>query len=190
MDKERSQETDIENAIIMYKNLINLNDTQACDERLWVGLAHSTFYEYMNYRWKDQNTTLSATKSRYFFGQSKRRSLITNTMSRIWWTGRYIYDESYENPFELAEYFKSDYSTKILYIFSSNVSSNDKVRKALLIAVNNYEKKGITIDRLKLKEIIKYLNILGGTYLLDYFTKQELVDKIEKYVEVLLRKSS
>jgi hypothetical protein len=89
--------------------------------------------------------------------------LVTNTLSRLWWIGRYTYDEQYENPFELLQYFKSDFGTKSLYLFSSNFSSNDKIRKALLIVINNFEKNGVKIDRKMLKEIIMYLNVLGGT---------------------------
>ena len=187
MDSKKPESTDVKNAEILYKNLISLTDTQASDERLWAGLTHGTFYNYMYYRWSDKsNNSLANTKSRYFFAQSKRRSLVTNSLSRLWWIGKYTYDELYKNPFELLNYFKNDFSTKALYLFSSNFSSNDKIRKALLIVVNNLENKGIKIDRRKFKEIIMYLNVLGGTYLLDYYSKDELISIIEEYTTQLL----
>lgn len=168
--------------------MIGLTDIQASDERLWAGLTHGTFYNYMHYRWGNKsNNSLSNTKSRYFFAQSKRRSLVTNSLSRLWWIGKYTYDEQYENPFELLNYFKNDFSTKALYLFSSNFSSNDKIRKALLIVVNNLENNGIKISSKRFNDIIMYLNVLGGTFLLDYYSKEELINIIEDYASRLLK---
>ncbi|AGY75242.1 DUF6339 family protein [Clostridium autoethanogenum] len=189
MSCDKPEETDVDNSIILYKNLMDLNDMQASDERLWAGLAHGIFYEYMQYRWSNQKK-VSKTNiyARYFFAHSKRRSLITNSISRLWWLGKYTYDDSFEDPFILMDYFKTDFITKSLYLFSSNFSSNEKIRKALLITINNFEKNGVKINRNVFKESIRYLNILGGTYLLDYFSKQELIKKIEDYLKLLLNK--
>ena len=186
MDSKKPESTDVKNAEILYKNLLSLTDTQASDERLWAGLTHGTFYNYMHYRWGNSNNSLTNVKSRYFFAQIKRRSLVRNPLSRLWWIGKYTYDEQYENPFELLKYFRTDFATKALYLFSSNFSSNDKIRKALLIAVNNFENKGIKIDRKKFNDIIMYLNLLGGTFLLDYYSKEDLISIIEEYATQLL----
>lgn len=189
MDSDNPKETDAYNSIIIYKNLMELNDMQASDERLWIGLTHGDFYEYMQYRWSRQEKA-SATNiyARYFFAHGKRRSLITNSISRLWWIGKYTYEDSFENPFMLMDYFKTDFGTKSLYLFSSNFSSNDRICKALLIAVNNFEKNDIKVNRNVFKEVIKYLNILGGTNLLDYFSREELTEKIEDYLKLLIKK--
>lgn len=188
MDSDKPETTDITNAKIIYKSLIGLTDIQAGNERLWAGLAHGTFYEYMNYRWgTEKPNTVMNIKSRYFFAHGKRRSLVTNTLSRLWWLGRYTYDVQYEDPFKLINFFSNDLGTKSLYMFSSNFSSNEKIRKALLIAVNGFESKGVKIDRNKFKQIIGYLNVLGGTSLLDYYSKQELINIIEEYAEKILK---
>jgi len=36
----------------MYKNLKHISNTQAMDERLWAGLSHSIFWDYLQYRTK------------------------------------------------------------------------------------------------------------------------------------------
>lgn len=188
MDSDKPEETDVDNSIILYKSLMDLNYMQASDERLWAGLTHGIFYEYMQYRWRKQKkVTKNNIYARYFFSHGKRRSLITNSISRLWWMGKFTYDASYENPFMLLDYFRTDFGTKSLYLFSSNFSSNDNIRKALLIAVNDFEKNGDKIDRNVFNEVIKYLNILGGTCLLDYFSRQELIEKIEDYLKLLLK---
>ena len=37
---------DYNNVKILYTNLKELSNTQAADERLWVGLSHSIFWKY------------------------------------------------------------------------------------------------------------------------------------------------
>lgn len=188
MNPDKPEETDADNSIILYKSLMNLNVLQASDERLWVGLTHGIFYEYMQYRWSRQKKISKENiYARYFFAHGKKRSLINNSISRLWWIGKYTYDDSFENPFELMDYFRSDFATKSLYLFSSNFSSNEKIRKALLITVNNFQKNDIKVDRDVFNEVIKYLNILGGTCLLDYYSREELSRKIEEYLKLLLK---
>ena len=72
-------------------------------------------------------------------------------------------------------------------MFSSNFSSNEKIRKALLIVVNDLEKNGIKISSKKFNEIIMYLNVLGGTHLLDYYSKEELINIIEDCASQILK---
>ena len=38
---------DYNNVKILYTNLKELSNTQAADERLWVGLSHSIFWKYL-----------------------------------------------------------------------------------------------------------------------------------------------
>ena len=57
-------------------------------------------------------------KIQVLFAQSKRRSLVRNPLSRLWWIGKYTYDEQYENPFELLKYFRTDFATKaFIFVF-------------------------------------------------------------------------
>lgn len=178
MSSDRPEETDIENIKIIYSNMKTLTETQATDERLWSGLAHGMFWEYMQYRWSKNKPSEVEIKNRFFFGQSKRRSLIRNTISRLWWIGKLTYDENRKNPFELTEYLHNDFTTKILLLFSSNYSSNPIIVRSLLSSFLEFEKKGIIISRKTFNEVIKYLNVLGGTYILDYLEEEELRNKI------------
>ena len=50
----------------------------------------------------------------------------------------------------------------------------------------DFEKNGVKIKREIFNETIMYLNILGGTYILDYFEESELKDKITKKIDDLL----
>ena len=45
-------EAEFNNCKILYENLMFLTESQASDERLWAGLCHSTFYDYLRKRYK------------------------------------------------------------------------------------------------------------------------------------------
>jgi hypothetical protein len=188
MSFEKPEESDIQNIKTLYSAMKNLNETEATDERLWAGLAHGQFWSFMRYRWSldSKFPTEREILSRFFFGQSKRRSLITNTLSKYWWIGKLTYDEKRSNPFELTEYLKHDFATRILILFSSNYSSNATIVRALISTLIMYQKQGINIDRYTFTEVTKYLNVLGGTYILDYFNEDELSEKISKKINYLL----
>ena len=96
------------------------------------------------------------------------------------------YDENREDPFELLEVFNTDFRTKLLYLFSSNFTNNPTITRAFLSSVLDFEKNGVKIKREIFNETIMYLNILGGTYILDYFEESELKDKITKKIDDLL----
>ena len=46
-----NRKDDYNNMVILYTNLKDLTDTQASDERVWAGLAHTFFWDYMQKRW-------------------------------------------------------------------------------------------------------------------------------------------
>lgn len=189
-DKEIGK-TDVQNAITLYSAMKNISDTQATDERLWAGLCHSDFWEYVNKRWNvaESSTTKENLLSHYFFAHNKKRSLITNTLSKLWWLGRLTYDATRPDPFELTHYFENDFSTKTLMIFSNNFMSNKKIAIGLLSALSKLEKgeipsKGMT-KRDVYYEATKYLNILGGTVILDMLSSDEISSKIINHLSGL-----
>lgn len=107
-------------------------------------------------------------------------------MSKLWWCGRLTYDEQMKDTFELTIYLIDDYATKMLIIFSNNYISNHDITVGLFSALKYLEDIGYKIKGKKHRdvyyEVTKYLNVLGGTYILDYFTSEELEQKIIKYM--------
>ena len=181
---------DVKNTITLYSAMRNLTDTQATDERLWAGMCHSDFWEFLRERWQVNSyhdLRDSNVNTRYFFAHNKKRSLVTNSLSKLWWIGRLTYDEKRADPFELTKYLVSDYSTKSLVIFSNNYISNPTVAIGLFSALKHLEEMGYTIRNKKSRDVYyeatKYLNVLGGTYILDYFTSEEIEEKVIKYMK-------
>lgn len=184
MDSEYPERTDVENAKIIYTALKSLTASQATDERLWAGLAHGQLWDYMQYRMKTSSKNLSAEsiKTNFFFKYGVVKSLTINPISRLWWASKSIYDEENEdNPFHLMEYFRTNFSKKVFLLFSSNFANNPKIVKAFLSAIIYIEDKGIKVTTDQYGSLIRYVNMLGGTYILDYLTKEKLKFKIVNY---------
>lgn len=176
---------DCNNVRIMYKNLKHISNTQAMDERLWAGLSHSIFWDYLQYRTKISEEKITENKIlfSYFFKRGGKRILVINPLTRLWWVGRQVYDPSNEeDPFYALEFLKRDFSTKVLNLFSYNYTNNPKIVRAILVALAQLEKENnIVIARNPYLKILKYLNMLGGSIILDSLEQEEIVEKIKKY---------
>ena len=177
--------TDAKNVRILYSALKNLTDTQATDERLWAGLCHYDLWDYMSKRWKMEGEKLKSqlVLSRYFisYASGRKRGLTVNTLSKLWWIGRLTYDQNRSDPFELLKYFETEFSTKVLLMLSNNFMNGFEISSGVLDALMylknvGYELKGDPNPRNSGERGVYYkatafLNVYGGTHILDYFSK-------------------
>ena len=180
MSKEKPSDTDYYNVKILYDKLKNISDTQAMDERLWVGLAHDSLFKYMQYRCALNNTEFNEKKilQNFFFAYGKKRSLLHHPITRLWWIGRLLYDENVEDPYQALAYLKKDFPTKVLTLFSSKFSNNPRITRAFFNSVRKIEEQGNIVKRNQYNELIRYVNILGGVVILDYLSEDYLQEKI------------
>ena len=180
MTRENPSDTDYYNVKILYDKLRDISDAQATDERLWVGLAHDCLFEYMQYRFnlKDDAFSEDRIKKNFFFAYGKKRSLIRHPIARLWWIGRLTYDKNAQNPYYAIEYLKKDFQTKVLTLFSSNFANNSKIARVFLDSMRIIEENGRVVTRGQYRELIKYVNLLSGTTILDYLPKEYLQEKI------------
>lgn len=184
-------ENDVANIITLYSSMKHLTDTQATDERLWAGLCHNELYSYLHTRWKYfnlNNLKENTVKSRYFFAHNKKRSLLTNSISRLWWVGRLTYDVSRSDPFELTKFFNDSFVKIYLAVFSSNYMCSHSIASGLLGALLYLKKINYCLNNNFIDGVIeatKYLNIIGGTYILDYFSSQEISEKVITHMKSL-----
>ena len=177
--------TEPENVKRIYGNLYFLSDSQASDERLWVGLCLGPFWDYVKYRWNiDKNCTVSNVLQHFFFDFGNRRSLTRNALARLWWIGRLTYDEKRSNPWELTK-FVCESSDYIMHILERNTSNNPSIIRPFLGAIIEAREQGLPINTDVVGELAKYLNLLGGTYILDCLPEKRIHDKIlTKAIEI------
>lgn len=178
MSQDKPFLTEATNVERVYGNLKFLSESQASDERLWAGLCLGPFWNYVRYRWEiDKKCTASNIEQHFMFGFGARRSLTRNAMSRLWWIGRLTYDESRTDPWELTK-FVCESSDYIMHILERNTSNNPAIIRAFLTAVLDARKDGLQIDTNTVGELAKYLNLLGGIYILDCLPEKKIHDKI------------
>lgn len=185
MSAEKVFQTDAENAKRIYEKLRFLSESQASDERLWAGLCLGPFWHYAQYRW---NVAVKCSarhiKQHFFFGFSARRSLTRNAVARLWWIGKLTYDEGRSDPWELTK-FVCENADYIMHILERNTSNNPLIIRGFLSAVLDARRKGMQMDTNIVGELAKYLNLLGGIYILDCLPEQKIYDKIYEKAEEL-----
>ncbi len=178
MSQDKPFLTEFENVQRVYNSLSFLSGSQASDERLWAGLCLNHFWKYTQYRWNVvEKCTLESVKNHFFFGQSARRSLTRNAISRLWWIGHLTYDPSRENPYQLTR-FVCENSDYIMHILERNTSNSPMITKAFISALLTAREDGCAINTNTVGELSKYLNLLGGTYILDCLPESKIYDKI------------
>lgn len=180
MSAEDPSKTDGKNAEIVYENLKFLSDSQASDERFWAALCLREYWPFVQYRWsfKKKDVTDANIKQHVFFGYSGRRSLTRNTMSRLWWAARLTMDPNSDDPYRLTR-FACENADTIMHALERNTSNNRSINRAFLSAVlDAREKEGLIMNTDIIGELAKYLNLLGGTYILDCLPENVIYDKI------------
>jgi hypothetical protein len=182
--------SDMENVRILHSNLKFLTKSEAADERLWTGLTHSVFWNFMKERWSSRpSKEEKQIGNRYFLsgGSSNRRALLMNTISRYWWIGELIYDDdNIKNPYYLIEVFRGDFTTNVHTLLSSNFTSNTNILKGVLRPMLEYKEVNGSLSREEFQAIIRYANLIGGSYLLDYLSTEEIEEKICLYIDNMI----
>jgi len=178
MSQDKPFLTEFENVQRVYNSLSFLSGSQASDERLWAALCMSHFLKYTQYRWNIiEKCTVENVRDHFFFGQSARRSLTRNAIARLWWIGRLTHDPLRKDPYELTR-FVCENADYILHILERNTSNSPMITKAFLSALLTAREEGCLINTDTVGELSKYLNLLGGTYILDCLQESKIHDKI------------
>lgn len=176
-------DTDFENIKRMYGGLKDIISPKiAIDERLWVGLAHSTYWDYVQYRQKEQITSKKGKiETSFFFTYGPRRSAYVNCLSRLWWAGYLFYDEECKNnPWHLVRALVgTDFASAMLLLSSSGFIANKNIALGLMESIKKLRNKGIQIKRRHWVESTKYLNNIGAMMILDELERSEITQIID-----------
>lgn len=171
---------DLENTEKLFTALRHLSPAQASDERLWVALAHKRFWSYMVRRWpaEGKKRPIEFIRERFFFMPNRSRALVRNGLARLWWYGYLSYDEQRSDPFELTRILlqKLDITQSLLERSISNVQG---MTRLVLEALERSDQEGIPFTRREdFRDLMKYINEIGGVTVLDTLEKQELLGLI------------
>ena len=109
-------------------------------------------------------------------GQSKK-VYTRNAIARLWWLGDLTCDEDREDPYEITGFILKD-TDYIVNLLERTFSSNKKITREFVGAVEKARSEGWIVERQEIRDLCKYLNLLGGTYVLDAFPAGLIFAKI------------
>lgn len=179
IDEDKPSSTDIANIKLFYTKTKDLfNDSFATDERLWAGLCHTVFYDYMLKRWSfnfDEKKIINN-----FFIRSTRFYNI-NSIARLWWYGRKTYSKKFENNFAILDYISNDINGYAFTLFGSNWSNSEQTLEMFFEVLFDLEKE-FKLDRNLFNDTIQYVNALCGIYLVDVCDETFIKEKIKSYI--------
>lgn len=192
-------EIDLNNCKILYKKLQFLSESQASDERLWAGLTHTVFYDYMRRRWgygygkkpKSAKKEVGAILTRFFYRYSGRRGFYRNTLAKCWWVGHNTYDSgNIGNHFENLDIIGSnDLNSKIHELFYNfTFSSNPNIMSAIVDALREFNEEGKRIlVREHIRPAMSYLNAVGGSAVIDCLEKEEITHIFSNIIDAIMQ---
>jgi hypothetical protein len=187
----RSME-DLSNAIKLYEYLKGIPLTLASEEKFWAFLTHTSFWGYMCKRWPVQEAegdVVEFIKTRYFFS-AKSKTFYRNGLSRLWWYVHLTYDQNRDDHYYYTRLILGNQDLANLLIETTNLSRNKVALKAILEVIVDIEKlegsgkiNKIKMKRQFIRELVKYINLVGGVTVWDALDEKEAYIKAWNYVE-------
>ena len=174
------------NCKILYKHLNFLTPRQAADERLWAGLCHGVFYDYLRRRHKHDTKcpTDKDIKTRFFFEAASITGIFRNSLSKCWWTGRAFFDETRNNVFEKLDIIgANDISSKISYVLRYPFTANPTILNGIVKFFEHFGAKRLGTLKNTLRPAMYELNKRGGAVVLDCLTEEEISRILIEHVE-------
>ncbi len=181
IDERKPASSDIFNIKLLYTKMKNLNDSFATDERLWAGLTHTVFYDYMQKRWP-RNADSKQILHHYFFKLGKPRSYLLNSISRLWWYGKLCYDQGFDDEWSVLNYISHDLNGYGYTFFGSSWPNDERTRHLFMKAIFKCEEDGIVIKRTLFNEALQYTNCLCGIYIVSVCDEDFVISNIYNYI--------
>jgi len=168
--------------------LRSLTPLQARDPRVWARLCHVECWDYMRARWPiekfipDQQKASRFVLARYFVSQSQSRALLRNGIARLWWTAQVSYDAERSNPYELTAVLLSslDITQQILERGLGRAPNVIQAFLDFLLRNKSELLSGGNKNRVRIREVTKFLNLYGGVSILDCLSKSDIMNVLEK----------
>ena len=198
LNPSKASEDELASISSVFLAMKELPNAVAMDERLWAGIAIDLCWDYVRRRWdiaelfeKNDKSAVTKVGEHFFFMHNARRSFTRNAISRLWWLGRLTYDEGLADPFARTRVVAQDLGY-IVDLLERNFSNNRRISTEFVDAVEKARDEvrpaGGVILRPELRTLCKYLNMLGGVYILDSLPEGMIYKKIHDKAVAIARK--
>lgn len=170
---------EIANVKKVMETLANISPAVAANEKFWAGLCIGHAWKFVRDRWNVvEDHSGDNILTHYLFGYGARRSLTRNALSRLWWIGYLTKDDANTaNAFEATE-FALEKLDHVVALLERNTSDNKRIVIESVQGILAARSEGFEIDRLAVRELAKYVNIVGGVELLDLLPAGAIKDKV------------
>ena len=200
LNSSKASPDELANVRAIHGGLCDLPPAVAMDERLWAGLALGSYWRYVQERWeirewlaRDPEKGLRRAMEHYLFMHNPRRSFTRNAISRLWWLGQLTVDDTLSDPYARTGIVMKDLGY-IVDLLERNFSNNPRISREFIDAVEAARQEvaplGLVILRPELRTLCKYLNTLGGVYVLDMFPPGGISVKIKAKALTIARMPS
>ena len=168
---------DYTNAVMLHSSYRGIITPQiATNKYVWTALAHTTFYEYVKNRWREQDI-----KERFFSTGGRQSINYYNAISRLWWVGELTYDEKQKYKYTKILLESGQQTWKDLT--DCTFSANKKVTRGIIKAVYELKNEGRVFNFGDcFRDLNKYLNRQGAIYSLDFMEEEDITQLALEYM--------
>lgn len=184
LDCTADDHNEVKCCLSIVKCLSSVSSYLARDERLWTRLAHIEFLNYSRTRWEIPSDNAKAIDHirKHFFAKGARGIERDNAISRLWWMAT-ICSKVDGLPIESAlEAFLHQSDVRANIIERPSTSQNPTVLSAVVNRLaSSLAGSQSLYERERFRELMKRLNLEGGTRLLEALDSTEIrkvVDRI------------
>ena len=188
MDSRKPAQTDVANAIIVFKSLSDLTPHQASFERLWAYLCHYDCPTYVARRWlrnrPDDSKDAVRNVHNHFFAKGNRALIRDNGASRLWWLGRIAHEIDPEDPSRFLSILLHRQDVRSALIERPSISMNRRVLRAIYEVMKaQWLNGGALFERENFRRWMVALNRRGGVVLLDALPDDVLAGLLREEAE-------
>ena len=192
MDANRPSDTDVDNALTVYRSLANLTPHQSSIERLWSYLCHCDCPQYVAWRWlrdRPKDDIEAERKVRNHFFATDNRSLIRdNALSRLWWLGKIAHEVAPKDPKRFLTILLHRQDVRSALIERPSVSMNKYVlRHIYAVMREHWSGNKDLFKRENFRAWMVALNRRGGVVLLDALPSVGLGRLLDEEAELAIK---
>jgi len=174
---------DVANSLAIYEALGNLTPWQAADERVWLYLTHIVFWDYVRIRWplpKKNDERVKQIKLHYLV-PAQRGLIRNNAIARLWWMGHVAHRCHLFEPEKTLRIllYKADVRANLLEC-PSLAASEEIFNVVMKILAESFDGKKEIFKRGKFRALMKRLNRIGGSRMLNALGDEELLQLVQQ----------
>lgn len=174
-------------ALGFYHSLSGMTANTATDGLMWTWMTHFPLHQYSLGRWRPQGNLSNFIRTHWFVGNETDALRQNNTASRTWWiahtavvaakasAGAFTEEQAMEHLANNPRHYHN--------MMDSNFSRHPMLCAELLLALMT-EAEGI--KSASTDQIWKRMNLAAGTLLLDAMPRDEIRERINRYVDELM----